>query len=85
MTGWVIFTGYIGTCFDLTDQKQMEHALKDSESMFRGLFDFAPDALVAVDQHGKIIYVNKQVEQMFGYPPEELLEPTGRNIDARAV
>jgi PAS domain S-box-containing protein len=67
------FTGYIGTCFDLTDQKQMEHALKDSESMFRGLFDFAPDALVAVDQHGRIIYVNKQVEQMFGYTPEELL------------
>jgi PAS domain S-box-containing protein len=67
------FTGYIGTCFDLTDQKQMEHALKDSESMFRGLFDFAPDALVAVDQHGKIVYVNNQVEQMFGYNPDELL------------
>jgi PAS domain S-box-containing protein len=67
------FTGYIGTCFDLTDQKQMEHALKDSESMFRGLFDFAPDALVAVDQHGKIVYINNQVEQMFGYNPDELL------------
>jgi PAS domain S-box-containing protein len=67
------FTGYIGTCFDLTDQQQMEHALKDSESMFRGLFDFAPDALVAVDQHGGIIYVNKQVEQMFGYTPKELI------------
>jgi PAS domain S-box-containing protein len=67
------FTGYLGTCFDLTGQKQMESALEASEAKFRGLFDFAPDALVAVDQHGKIIHLNKQVEQLFGYRPQELM------------
>jgi PAS domain S-box-containing protein len=73
-----LFSGYIGTCFDLTNQKQMENALHDRETMFSGLFDFAPDALVAVNQQGRIILVNQQVEQMFGYPPEEL---TGKPVE----
>jgi PAS domain S-box-containing protein len=37
------------------------------------LFQFAPDAVVVVDDHGRIIRVNSQARAMFGYPDEELL------------
>ncbi|MEJ2706955.1 MAG: PAS domain S-box protein [Anaerolineales bacterium] len=67
------FAGYIGTCFDLTERKQMEQALQDSAAMFRGLFEFAPDAIIAVDRSGKIRHANKQAESLFGYSRAELI------------
>jgi PAS domain S-box-containing protein len=87
------FAGYIGTCFDLTERKQMEQALQDSVAMFRGLFEFAPDAIIAVDRSGKIRHANKQAETLFGYsraeligkPVEVLIEPSKQNEHSNLV
>src|SRR5260370_12745220 len=37
------------------------------------LLDVSPDALVMVDQTGRIALVNSQVEALFGYPRSELV------------
>lgn len=44
-----------------------------SEVVFRGLLDAAPDAIVVVDEGGRIVLVNEHAEQVFGYPRGELL------------
>jgi PAS domain S-box-containing protein len=40
---------------------------------FRELVDLAPDGIVVCDRSGKILLVNRQAEQMFGYDRAELL------------
>jgi protein-histidine pros-kinase len=43
------------------------------ESNFHTLLDAAPDAMLVVDDHGRIVLVNRQIEQLFGYVVSELI------------
>jgi PAS domain S-box-containing protein len=45
-----------------------------SDPVVKALFDSIPDAIVIVNQEGRIVLVNSQTEKLFGYSPNELLE-----------
>jgi two-component system NtrC family sensor kinase len=46
---------------------------ESAESFFQSLLDAAPDAIVIVNEHGRIVIVNRQTEKLFGYQRDELL------------
>jgi PAS domain S-box-containing protein len=56
----------VGTCQDVT-------AFKLAEDRFRSLLETAPDAMVIVDEDGRIVLVNSQTERLFGYARNELI------------
>jgi len=67
----------IGTIQDITERKQAADALRDSESRFKSLFEFAPDTYFLMDVRGTFIDGNKAAEELTGYKREELI---GKNL-----
>ncbi len=50
--------------------------LANSEPFFRTLLESAPDAMIIVDEKGRITVVNQQTEEMFGYDRDQIIGET---------
>ncbi len=56
---------------DIREQKRAEEALRKSEESYRRLLANLPDVTWTTDQTGRTTYMSPNVEQVFGYTPEE--------------
>jgi len=45
---------------------------QETETKFHDLFDFSPEAILMVNEEGRIVLVNRKAEFLFGYGPGEL-------------
>jgi PAS domain-containing protein len=61
---------------DITDRKRAEEKVRELNDRFRALLETAPDAMVLVNQEGRMVLVNAQTEKLFGHAREELLGNT---------
>jgi diguanylate cyclase (GGDEF)-like protein/PAS domain S-box-containing protein len=69
-------SGLIGVATDVTERKQIEEALRESEEKFRRIFDNVYDIYYRTDAQGIITDISPSVER-FGYTQEELI---GRQV-----
>ena len=63
--------GFQAVARDITDRKQAEKALKDSESKYQFLAENMADVVFTVDLNLVTTYVSPSIERMLGYTPEE--------------
>ena len=64
-----------GILLDITERKLSEQQLHEAEERYRSLIETIPAAtyIDTVDAVSKAVYMSPQVEQIFGYSPEEWL------------
>ncbi|HYL43079.1 MAG TPA: PAS domain S-box protein [Ktedonobacteraceae bacterium] len=67
------FTGYIGSCIDITERRELEQQLQYSERKLRTLMESNILGVAVSDSAGRIHEVNDQFAQLVGYSKEELL------------
>ncbi|HWR72430.1 MAG TPA: PAS domain S-box protein, partial [Nitrospirota bacterium] len=58
---------------DITERKRVENELRASEERFRAITITASDAILLMDDTGKIVYWNPAAGRMFGYSAEEAI------------
>ena len=59
---------------DITERKQAEAAIRESEEHYRILTESISDAIVVIDQDSRIIrFANSSIEAILGYSPGELV------------
>lgn len=63
----------IGVTSDITERKNWEKALLESEMRIRSITDSAQDAILMMDHKGRISYWNPAAERIFGYSVSEAI------------
>src|ERR1035438_2705744 len=83
--GWVSYSGglvslngqacLLSGAVDITERKEAERALQESEERYRSLFQFTQAAMLIIDpESGSIIDANPAAEQVYGWTKAKLLQ-----------
>ena len=70
-------TAWQGLMLDITERKQAELALKQSEELFRSVTEHTAELISIFSMDGRFSYVSPSVERILGWSASELI---GRNI-----
>jgi diguanylate cyclase (GGDEF)-like protein/PAS domain S-box-containing protein len=65
--------GFRGIVRDITELKEAQDALAESEEKFRGISTSAADAIIMADDKGIISFWNPAAQRIFGYWAEEVM------------
>jgi PAS domain S-box-containing protein len=66
------YLGHVGLCPDITERKQAEEAVRESEERFRIMADGCPAAMWVTDAEGGVQFINRAYREMIGATYEEV-------------
>jgi|GEM_PF-980966 len=65
------FAGYIGSCVDITERKNMEEALRRSEDRLHVVMENLTEGLILSDQESNLTFWNRAALEMHGFASQE--------------
>jgi PAS domain S-box-containing protein len=63
----------VGVSQDITDRRQNDRALPDSERRYREIVETANEGIWTLDEQARITFVNQRMADLVGYTPGEML------------
>jgi len=75
-----VIESFVSVGRDVTDRKNVENALQESETKFRMAFSSSPVGMALLKPAGYFLMVNDVLCQMLGYSSDEMLRLTFRDI-----
>jgi PAS domain S-box-containing protein len=75
-------TGYRGSDREITGRKEAEAALQQNETKLRAITDSVTDAILLMDNQGRIIFWNPAATHIFGYTQAEAMDQNLHNLIA---
>jgi diguanylate cyclase (GGDEF)-like protein/PAS domain S-box-containing protein len=60
----------ISITHDITESKQAEEAIRESEELYRSILNASPDDITITDMKGQILVISPEAKKMFGYESE---------------
>jgi len=66
-------SGVLSSGEDITEQKEAEQDLRDSEEKFRTISASAKDAIIIMDDQGQVTYWNQSASRIFGFQKSEII------------
>ncbi|MBU0486983.1 MAG: PAS domain S-box protein [Bacteroidetes bacterium] len=63
----------LNVLLNITERKEAENLIRESEEKFRGISDTAPDSILIVDKNEFVTYTNPASEQLFGIPTAQIM------------
>ncbi|MCO5211800.1 MAG: PAS domain S-box protein [Caldilinea sp.] len=74
---------FISVIQDISQRKQAQETLRQSEARYRALFEQSNDAVFILDLQGRHIMANRRASDMLGYAPEEIGALSYREVSAQ--
>ena len=75
---------YVAIRADITEQKEADETIRQSEEMFKSIFDNSLAAIIVADDQGNYLSANKAASELLGYQFSELLQMNMSELNASA-
>lgn len=67
------------------DKKIKEQPIISKESFYETIYEAIDDGVILIDTKGKVVAMNKKLEEITGYPPDEVVGKTFDKLSALKI